>query len=119
MEEQVYLYTYKKSLNCKHDGKKLMSMSDFLDQIENLKQNEDICEIRLCDMLDIMLFHYKDGKMLFPNITFTCPNPNCHKVYYPKYQTKAEAFATNDMIAREQWISHICSEKCWNEFLGR
>lgn len=52
----------------------------------------------------------------FGNNQLICPN--CLKDYIPKHESKAEAFKTNDLEAREQWLSHICSTKCWNEYLG-
>jgi hypothetical protein len=47
---------------------------------------------------------------------FICPH--CLKEYAPKHKSKEKAFETNDLESREQWLSHICSTKCWNEFLG-
>ena len=47
---------------------------------------------------------------------FICPN--CLTDYVPTHKSKEEAFRTNDLEAREQWLSHICSTKCWNEYLG-
>jgi len=47
---------------------------------------------------------------------FICPH--CLKEYAPTHKSKEKAFETSDLEAREQWLSHICSTKCWNEFLG-
>jgi hypothetical protein len=30
------------------------------------------------------------------------------------YPSKALAFATQDLVAREQWLSGICSQSCWD-----
>ncbi len=42
----------------------------------------------------------------------------CKKEYEPKHYTKEEAFRTNDLESREQWITGICSTKCWKDMLG-
>lgn len=47
---------------------------------------------------------------------FICPN--CLKEYSPTHPNKEEAFRTNDLISREQWLSHICSDECWKKYLG-
>ena len=58
---------------------------------------------------------YEIQKIL-DNNQFICPN--CLEIYIPTYKTKQKAFETNDMEAREQWLSHICSTECWNQYLG-
>lgn len=58
----------------------------------------------------------KEISTAFSNKQFICPH--CLKEYAPKHKSKEKAFETNDLEAREQWLSHICSTKCWNEFLG-
>lgn len=55
-------------------------------------------------------------EILFKLNKFICPN--CLTDYIPTHKSKEEAFKTNDLEAREQWLSHICSTKCWNEYLG-
>ena len=52
----------------------------------------------------------------------TCPN--CKKRYKPMLERKTESLiqieypnATKE--EREQLISGLCSNKCWNEFLGQ
>lgn len=55
-------------------------------------------------------------KLLLKFDKFICPN--CLTDYVPTYKSKEEAFKTNDLEAREQWLSHVCSTKCWNEYLG-
>ncbi len=55
-------------------------------------------------------------KILFKLNRFICPH--CLKDYIPTHKSKEEAFKTNDLEAREQWLSHICSTKCWDEFFG-
>jgi len=47
---------------------------------------------------------------------FICPN--CLKEYSPTHPNKEEAFRTNDLVSREQWLSHICSDECRNKCLG-
>lgn len=42
--------------------------------------------------------------------------PNCENWYVPKYNTKEEA--PKGTIYREQYITGICSNLCWDEFLG-
>jgi len=44
--------------------------------------------------------------------------PNCKESYVPTFPTKEEAFATDDLTAREQWLTGICSDKCWDKYLG-
>jgi hypothetical protein len=44
--------------------------------------------------------------------------PQCEKAYTPAFATKPEAMAKGDKVAREQWISGICSQKCWDELFG-
>lgn len=45
----------------------------------------------------------------------TCPN--CKQSYKPEYERKEDA--PEGTIYREQFISGICSDKCWDEyFLG-
>jgi len=56
-----------------------------------------------------MLDEFRQGK-------FICPQ--CLKTYKPKHPCKEAAFETQDLVSREQWLSHICSDACWNEFLG-
>jgi hypothetical protein len=51
----------------------------------------------------------------------TCPN--CKKTYNPILERKTsqlvqEEFPEATAEAREQLISGICSDKCWDEFLG-
>ena len=53
---------------------------------------------------------------ILDNNQFICPN--CLKLYTPTYKSKQEAFKTCNMEAREQWLSHICSTECWNQYLG-
>jgi len=61
--------------------------------------------------------------MIYPDENGFIKCPNCKKLYKPKLVRK-----TNDLIQnefpkatseqREQLISGLCSNKCWNEFLG-
>jgi hypothetical protein len=44
--------------------------------------------------------------------------PSCKQSYAPTYASKVEAMNTDDLTAREQWITGICSDTCWNEFVG-
>jgi len=53
----------------------------------------------------------------------TCPN--CHKHYNTVLERSTndnrniqEIFPDSKPWQREQLISGICSDKCWNEFLG-
>jgi len=51
--------------------------------------------------------------------------PNCGKVYEPVLARKhldrliQEEFPDAPAWQREQHLSGICSDKCWNEFLGK
>jgi len=47
--------------------------------------------------------------------------PNCKRWYQPKYVNYAVAMLPKhkeDKEGREQWISGICSDKCWKDYLG-
>ena len=44
--------------------------------------------------------------------------PACKQSYAPMYASKVVAMNTDDLTAREQWITGICSDACWNEFVG-
>lgn len=48
-------------------------------------------------------------------VTITCPM--CGKSYIPIHPSKAESFHSGDLESREQWLSGICSNQCWDEFL--
>ena len=41
--------------------------------------------------------------------------PQCKKYYEPNAPSYEEAITSDD---REQWISGICSDECWCNFLG-
>lgn len=43
---------------------------------------------------------------------FTCPI--CKEEYDTTHDTKDEAFSTNNFTSIEQWLSHICSDKCFD-----
>jgi hypothetical protein len=50
--------------------------------------------------------------------------PNCGKVYltaldrqHPEKNIQDE-FPKEPAWKREQWLSGLCSDKCWNEYLG-
>lgn len=49
-----------------------------------------------------------------------CFCPNCKKCKTPRHESKAEAFAdvTATKAEREQWITGLCSDECWNAWLG-
>lgn len=44
--------------------------------------------------------------------------PFCRKFYTPTFPTYDAAMASEDMDAREQWISGCCSGACWDRALG-
>ena len=44
--------------------------------------------------------------------------PACKQSYAPTYASKVVAMNTDDLTAREQWITGICSDTCWDEFVG-
>ena len=44
--------------------------------------------------------------------------PSCKQSYAPTYASKVVAMNTDDLTAREQWITGICSDTCWDEFVG-
>lgn len=66
------------------------------------------------DKLKDSEFLYGDGDI--PAGKHWCPN--CKKIYTPTYPTKEAANQTMDREAREQWITGLCSTKCWKEHLG-
>ncbi len=43
--------------------------------------------------------------------------PSCKQSYAPTYDSKVLAMNTDDLTAREQWITGICSDTCWDEFV--
>ena len=44
--------------------------------------------------------------------------PACKQSYAPTYASKVVAMNTDDLTAREQWITGICSDTCWSDFVG-
>ena len=60
------------------------------------------------------------GKIHFVSddgVWFTCPN--CKRHYRPHIESRnSEEWATAEPKYREQWISNICGNTCWNEYLG-
>ena len=61
--------------------------------------------------------------MINPNEKGEVRCPNCKKMYKPKLTRKTDLliqqeFPTSTAEEREQLISGLCSNKCWNEFLG-
>lgn len=42
--------------------------------------------------------------------------PNCEQWKQPAYESKAAA--PEGTIHREQWITGICSDDCWDKYLG-
>jgi len=50
--------------------------------------------------------------------------PNCKKIYTPDLERKypempiQKEFPTAKPYQREQHITGLCSDKCWNEYLG-
>lgn len=50
----------------------------------------------------------------YPTTEIHCPN--CDKWYEPTVPSREEAQQAT--IAKEQWMTGICSDKCWNEYLG-
>lgn len=57
-----------------------------------------------------------------PDGSITCPN--CRKMYFPvlgerdPYKLIQDQFPKAKLWQREQLISGICSDKCWEEFVG-
>ena len=47
---------------------------------------------------------------------FTCPH--CGVIYLPIFPSKEQAFYTDNIDAQEQWLSHCCSTKCYNQYIG-
>jgi len=41
--------------------------------------------------------------------------PVCQQEYAPTHSSKEEAVASRDLCSAEQWISGICSQKCWDD----
>jgi hypothetical protein len=44
--------------------------------------------------------------------------PNCDKHYEPDFDSKEDAKENGEDYQAEQYISGLCSNKCWNEYLG-
>lgn len=44
--------------------------------------------------------------------------PNCDDEYEPEFETKAAAKENGDIVAVEQHLTGLCSDACWNEYLG-
>lgn len=42
--------------------------------------------------------------------------PNCEQWVQPEYESKQAA--PEETIHREVWITGICSDACWDEYLG-
>ena len=38
----------------------------------------------------------------------------CKEEYMPTHNTKEEAFASDDLDSREQWLSGCCGPACWD-----
>jgi hypothetical protein len=51
---------------------------------------------------------FEDGKLV-------CPN--CGEPYEPEHPSREEAFERGGQVSREQWMSHICSARCWKAYL--
>ena len=61
--------------------------------------------------------------MIEPDSSGLIKCPNCNKRYKPILKRKTdkliqEEFSDSTREEREQLISGLCSNKCWNEFLG-
>ena len=61
--------------------------------------------------------------MIIPNNKGLILCPNCKKEYKPKLERKTnkliqEEYPNATREEREQLISGLCSDKCWNEYLG-
>jgi len=61
--------------------------------------------------------------MIYPNEKGLILCPNCKKYFKPKLTRKTDSliqieFPKATSEEREQLISGLCSNKCWNEFLG-
>jgi hypothetical protein len=41
--------------------------------------------------------------------------PFCGEAFRPRHASKEEAFKTDDLESREQWLSRCCSDECWDE----
>lgn len=69
-------------------------------------------------------------RMIPPQLCLSCKDmeqkgyrycPNCKNWYVPRHVNHATAMLQrnkHDKEGREQWISGMCSDKCWDEFLG-
>lgn len=44
--------------------------------------------------------------------------PNCDADYEPEFSTKEAAKENGDEVAVEQHITGLCSNECWNDYLG-
>lgn len=44
--------------------------------------------------------------------------PECGDAYDPEYESKAAAKEHGSDVAKEQYITGICSQACWDNHLG-
>lgn len=44
--------------------------------------------------------------------------PNCEEAYEPNFDSKSKAKEHGDEVDREQYITGICSQDCWDAYLG-
>lgn len=44
--------------------------------------------------------------------------PNCKRAYEPAYDSKEEAKEHGTDAEKEQYITGLCSDGCWDEYLG-
>lgn len=47
--------------------------------------------------------------------------PNCRKAYEPYFDSKEEAkqkASKDEKYKIEQYITGLCSDECWNQYLG-
>jgi len=44
--------------------------------------------------------------------------PACKQHYDPTFPTKDLAMSQGVSSNKEQWLSGICSDKCWDDYLG-
>lgn len=43
--------------------------------------------------------------------------PNCKKSYKPDFDSKEEAKKYGEKYQIEQYITGLCSDECWNDYL--
>jgi len=44
--------------------------------------------------------------------------PECHRAYEPDFDSKEEAKEKGESYQKEQYITGLCSDECWQSYLS-